>query len=389
MFSIETPAERKSHLGLNITDMYQDEEVLIERSLVERALPTSMDWARAMRPVENQGKCGSCWAFSAVSAIEGNNYIATGDKNKLSEQEMLTCSYTSRDGCRGGWMSEGFKFVKNAGRLATQASAPYTGKGQLSCNYRASTNGMTKGRVTSYKTTDKTDNGLMSASSQGVISVAMLVVESFYMYKSGVYSDNQCMNKAPNHAVTVTGYGDGYWLVRNSWGIGWGEKGYVKMSRSVQNVCGIARNAMMPIVTCRPGLSCSTPSFDESSEEPSENPSEESDCEYKDSNNLCSLWARLGYCAKGKDTMTMCPRSCGKCDNPSCKDTTKKCYKWLTKCGKGDSWMEEKCGLSCATCQKKKGEEEKEESSDGCPASLKKCSDGVCRHEHMCDAHFG
>ena len=37
----------------------------------------------------------------------GNNYIATGDKNKLSEQEMLTCSYTSRDGCRGGWMSEG------------------------------------------------------------------------------------------------------------------------------------------------------------------------------------------------------------------------------------------------------------------------------------------
>ena len=79
----------------------------------------------------------------------------------------------------------GFKFVKNAGRLATQASAPYTGKGQLSCNYRASTNGMTKGRVTSYKTTDKTDNGLMSASSQGLISVAMLVVDSFYMYKSG------------------------------------------------------------------------------------------------------------------------------------------------------------------------------------------------------------
>ena len=68
MFSIETPSERKSHLGLNITDMYQDVEVLVERSLVERAMPTSMDWARAMRPVENQGQCGSCWAFSPVSA---------------------------------------------------------------------------------------------------------------------------------------------------------------------------------------------------------------------------------------------------------------------------------------------------------------------------------
>ena len=47
----------------------------MERSLVERALPTNMDWARAMRPVENQGKCGSCWAFSAVSAIEGTQNI--------------------------------------------------------------------------------------------------------------------------------------------------------------------------------------------------------------------------------------------------------------------------------------------------------------------------
>ncbi|XP_028827503.1 cathepsin K-like isoform X3 [Denticeps clupeoides] len=73
---------------------------------------------------------------------------------------------------------------------------------------------------------------------------------SFQFYQSGVYYEPNCSSTEVDHVVLVVGYGqeDGqdYWLVKNSWGTFWGEKGYMKMARNRSNMCGIASDAGCP-----------------------------------------------------------------------------------------------------------------------------------------------
>lgn len=61
-------------------------------------------------------------------------------------------------------------------------------------------------------------------------------------------NDPDCGLKPKNHAVTVVGYGKEkgvkYWLVKNSWGVNWGEEGYIRMTRDGSNQCGIASYAI-------------------------------------------------------------------------------------------------------------------------------------------------
>lgn len=58
-----------------------------------------------------------------------------------------------------------------------------------------------------------------------------------------------------NHGVAIVGYGTtpegiNYWIVRNSWGTGWGEQGYIRMQRGInapEGLCGLAMDASYPI----------------------------------------------------------------------------------------------------------------------------------------------
>ena len=70
-------------------------------------------------------------------------------------------------------------------------------------------------------------------------------------FNLGVFNDASCSKAtAPNHAVVVVGYGtqsgQNFWLVRNSWGTGWGESGYIKMRRGASNQCFISSFSMIP-----------------------------------------------------------------------------------------------------------------------------------------------
>ncbi|KAL2453274.1 Cysteine proteinases superfamily protein [Abeliophyllum distichum] len=218
-------------------------------------VPPSIDWRKrgAVTPVKNQGSCGSCWAFSAVAAVEGINKIKTGKLVSLSEQELIDCDYnTGNQGCEGGYMEKAFAFIKKIGGITTEHDYPYVGKNNK-CKTTEEKERAVK--ISSYKAIPSgSEEALLAAVAKQPVSVAIDAGGyDFQLYSSGIFS-GYC-GKDLNHGVAAVGYGEAngekYWLVKNSWGTNWGEAGYIKMKRdSTDNngICGIALEASYPVI---------------------------------------------------------------------------------------------------------------------------------------------
>ncbi|XP_072545015.1 uncharacterized protein [Salminus brasiliensis] len=214
------------------------------------ALPDTVDWRDKgyVTAVKDQGYCGSCWAFSVTGALEGQMFRKVGYLVSLSEQQLVDCSIANL-GCSGGWLDRAFEYVRDNGGLDTEQSYPYMAADWI-CRFNPATIGAT---CTGYEYASSGDELALqeAVATIGPISVAIDAGDSFQLYKSGVYNEPYCSSSELNHAVLVVGYGteDGqdYWLVKNSWGVEWGEKGYIKMSRNRNNQCGIATDALYPL----------------------------------------------------------------------------------------------------------------------------------------------
>ena len=101
MFSTWTHDEYKVLLGYRGPQSLNETEAHV---LPTDNLETAVDWRKkgAVNPVKNQGRCGSCWAFSATAAVEGHNAIRDGHLKSYSEQQLVSCDRRSH-GCQGGW----------------------------------------------------------------------------------------------------------------------------------------------------------------------------------------------------------------------------------------------------------------------------------------------
>jgi C1A family cysteine protease len=194
------------------------------------------DWRDqgAVNAIKNQGQCGSCWAFGAIATLEGMVKAIQGQAlPNLSEQQLVDCSgSTGNQGCNGGMPDRALNYLKTAGSCST-ADYPYTAKGGTckasSCKSAKVQTGGPKNQ--------KGEQSLENLLNQQPVSVAIDASSAFQRYSSGVFS-GPCSSSSINHAVTAVGYTSDYWIVRNSWGTGWGQKGYIYMKRG-QNICNI------------------------------------------------------------------------------------------------------------------------------------------------------
>ncbi|KAF5743709.1 vignain [Tripterygium wilfordii] len=218
------------------------------------SVPPSVDWRKkgAVAAVKDQGQCGSCWAFSTVVAVEGINYIKTNKLVTLSEQELIDCDTQQNQGCNGGLMEYAFEFIKKKGGITTESNYPYEAE-DGSCD--ASKAKAPAVSIDGHETVPENDeDALLKAAANQPVSVAIDAGGSdFQFYSEGVFT-GKCGTEL-DHGVAIVGYGttlDGtkYWIVRNSWGGEWGEKGYIRMERGIsdkEGLCGIAMEASYPI----------------------------------------------------------------------------------------------------------------------------------------------
>jgi hypothetical protein len=210
------------------------------------ALPSSFDWRElgGCTPVKDQDGCGSCWAFGTTASLECNILIKDHQEVDLSEQWLVSCN-TNGWGCNGGWMAHSYFQYKmdqfNGTGAVLEEDFPYTAR-DTPCNgpyhhaytidswhYVGSSHGETR--------TDAIKQAIMT---YGPVTVSCAVTGAFGAYSEGIFNENNS-DAEINHAVALVGWDDnqgtnGVWLLRNSWGTGWGEEGYMRIEYGVCKV---------------------------------------------------------------------------------------------------------------------------------------------------------
>ncbi|XP_011676840.1 dipeptidyl peptidase 1 isoform X1 [Strongylocentrotus purpuratus] len=226
------------------------------------SLPPGFDWRNVnggqnfVSPVRNQASCGSCYAFGSLAMLESRLRIATNNSIQLvfSTQDVVSCSEYSQ-GCEGGfpYLVAG-KYAEDFG-VVEESCYPYEGT-DISCSKEKA--GCRRYYATNYNYVGGFYGGckeeLMRTQlvKNGPLAVSFMVYDDFMAYSGGIYHHTGVKNEnlkfnpfeITNHVVLVVGYGveagsgEKFWIVKNSWGEGWGEEGYFRIRRGTDE-CAI------------------------------------------------------------------------------------------------------------------------------------------------------
>ena len=230
-----SPEERKAILLQSMPPI--DSQDLLNTPLASslgQTYPSELNWRNKdgqnwVSPVKNQGSCGSCWAFATAAVIESRINIELNKPNyniDLSEQDLVSCSGAGT--CNGGQESKSFNSILYSGILK-ESCFPYTQSNTV-CSAKCSNWKNEKIGISSYQLLTSSSAIKQAINNYGPVTVRMAVYDDFFYYKSGVYR-RVYGNYAGLHAISIVGYDDinRYWIVKNSWGTGWGEAGFFRI----------------------------------------------------------------------------------------------------------------------------------------------------------------
>jgi len=235
-----TVDEKKRLCGARISGQIPDDAKFAR--LPVRASVTyaeSFDWRNKdgkdwMTPVKYQGMCGSCWAFSALGVVEAAINIHANDPDidiDLSEQHLISdCCIAGS--CEGGCPDYALGYVRDKG-VSDEKCFPYT-RINSECT-PCSDWAENPWKIENYVYVSPSKDAFKSALQEyGPLSVVLTVPGDWFYYVGGVYTPTWSANDGvgwANHGVVLVGWNDseGCWIIKNSWGSGWGEDGYAKV----------------------------------------------------------------------------------------------------------------------------------------------------------------
>lgn len=251
-----TPQEAKTILGLTQTRTDFNNPKIAAKINLKQDIPENLDWREkgAVYDVEDQGNCGSCWAFSVIQAQESAHAIATGQLLALSQSTLIDCVGGDCHGCHGGWPDKAFRYIIDYlnGHFNLLSEYPYIGTEQ-NCQFSQHE------RVSHVSDAQRLPEG-DEENMKKQLAIQLVQFQSvlihhlihFTLTQVEFYDEETCMKNIFNHAMGVVGYGYDeetsrpYWIVRNSWGQNWGQDEYVKFLMGV-DLCSIADYVTYPI----------------------------------------------------------------------------------------------------------------------------------------------
>merc|ERR1712183_427872 len=202
-------------------------------------------------PVKNQGQCGSCWSFSTTGALEGAHFIKHKELLSFSEQQLVDCNKLFNHGCKGGSMALAFRYLETH-KPELEKDYPYTSgttkaRGECQDSKHEGYEEVSTFAMVPAKSVDS----LKAALAQQPVSVAIEADKAvFQHYTGGVLTGPDC-GTALDHGVLAVGYGTEngtpYFIVKNSWGPTWGDKGFIKLGQEEgAGVCGLQSQPVFP-----------------------------------------------------------------------------------------------------------------------------------------------
>ncbi len=221
--------ERRMRLGLNepeeVREFYRTLDQLPPPLLT--STEDVFDWRLlgGVTPVTDQGNCGSCWAFAATAGFESAYLLAEGIMPDFSEQAVVSCDYNS-NGCDGGYTIGAYGYFSTFG-AHDESCMPYHQNDTDPCIIdQCDVIAYLEAHMPVPNNVPAIKNTLVF----GPVSASFTVYDDFFSYNGGCYEHPD--TDPTNHAVLIVGWddnecnGEGAWIVKNSWGAGWGLNGY-------------------------------------------------------------------------------------------------------------------------------------------------------------------